>query len=96
LDTLGENGPSAQIALVMMACVFMAGNWYYVLWVVSLIFKFPEFVNFGVMKAFIGLVEQVHSKLGETLAQQRGGMDSLYRKKQEDFRFYKEEGREEA
>lgn len=62
-----------------MAVAFLFIDWFYLLWIVSLSFKFPEYANSAIMRSFLGMMESLHKKLGEKLAQSKDEYEEKYK-----------------
>jgi len=68
----------ADLALIVIACLFLFIDWFYIMWIVSLRYKFPTHISTGAIKGFFGIMEALNSKLGEYLKQQKTSYDHAY------------------
>jgi hypothetical protein len=53
----------ADLALVMIASIFLFIDWYYLLWGLSLMFKFPEYMSTAFIGLFFGVVHNLNERL---------------------------------
>ena len=53
----------ADLAMVMIASIFLFIDWYYLLWGMSLMFKFPEYMSSAFIGLFFGVVYNLNEKL---------------------------------
>ena len=61
----------ADLALITLSSIFLFIDWYYILWVMSLQFKFPSYFSIGLMKTCAGMIESLHQQLGEAVFSKR-------------------------
>jgi hypothetical protein len=57
-----------DLAILFVACCFLLIDYYYILWIVTLKYKFPPFIGKAVMKGIIGIVESLHKHLGAKIS----------------------------
>ena len=53
--------------MISIASVFLYINWYYIFWVLSLQFKFPNHISTTLIHALFGILENLHSAIGRAL-----------------------------
>lgn len=53
----------ADLALVMISSIFLFIDWYYLLWGLSLMFKFPEYMSTAFIGLFFGVVHNLNERL---------------------------------
>ena len=63
--------PFADLTLVMLAALFLFIDWYYILWVMSLTYKFPGYIASSAIQIFLGLIENIHQGIGRLLAKEK-------------------------
>ena len=54
-----------------IASIFLFTDYYYILWILSLVYKFPNFVASSLVKSFFGIIENLHQALGRHLAEHK-------------------------
>jgi hypothetical protein len=47
----------------MIASIFLFIDWYYLLWGLSLMFKFPEYMSSAFIGLFFGVVQNLNERL---------------------------------
>lgn len=57
----------ADLTLIGLVCLFLMIDWFYILWMLSLQYKFPHYIAASFMKGLFGLMESLHEKLGAYL-----------------------------
>jgi hypothetical protein len=67
----GGYSPFADLTLIVMASTFMFLDWFYLLYLTSLTFKFPNYVSSAFIKSMFGMFEAIHRKLGEHLQREK-------------------------
>jgi hypothetical protein len=72
----GEQSAFADLALVAISAIFLIGDFYYHLWVMTLSYKLPDYVGTSLAKAFFGLIEEIHMRLGGFIARNRNTFSS--------------------
>ena len=55
----------ADLSELTLASIFLFIDWFYVLWVVSLSYKFPSYISTGFIFSMFGMMEALHSRLGQ-------------------------------
>ena len=65
------NTAYADLALITICCIFLFADWYYLLWVGALQFKFPKYIALAMIKMIFGLIETIHDMLGEYLRREK-------------------------
>jgi len=65
----------ADVALIGISAIFLFMDWFYIMWVVSLSYKFPSHISVGFIKGICGLMETLNKSLGEYLANKRSNYD---------------------
>jgi hypothetical protein len=68
----------ADLALVVLASLFLFIDWFYIMWLFSLSYKFPDYMSLGFSKAFIGLMETLHSSIGKVISSQKTNYEYQY------------------
>ena len=58
----------ADLTLIALASLFLFIDWFYIMWVVTLTYKFPPFLATAIIKSFFGMIETIHTKLGSYIA----------------------------
>ena len=71
----------SDIIIIVASSLFLFINWYYVMFVVSLIYKFPGFVNFALMRGILGMMDSIHELIGQKLKNRKSTVD--YRMKED-------------
>ena len=59
------NSAYADLALVIISSIFLLIDWYYLLWCMSLMFKFPEYISAAFIGLFFGYVSNLNEKIAE-------------------------------
>lgn len=57
LRSFGNDSAQSDLIIIIAACIFLFVNWFYVMWIVSLIFKFPSYANFAFAKSLLGMMD---------------------------------------
>ncbi len=68
----------ADLALLGISAIFLFIDWFYIMWVVSLSYKFPSYVSTGFIKGFCGLMETLNAHLGTYIAKKRNNYEYDY------------------
>jgi hypothetical protein len=55
----------ADLALVMISSIFLFIDWYYLLWGMSLMFKFPEYMSSAFIGLFFGVMQNLNEKISQ-------------------------------
>ncbi len=57
----------ADLALIIISSIFLFIDWYYILWGMSLMYKFPFYVGATFIQMFFGFIQNVHERFGNYL-----------------------------
>ena len=68
----------ADLSLITIASIFLFLDWFYIMWIVSLNFKFPSYVGISFSKSFLGFVESIHLALGDYLQKSKKNYEIQY------------------
>ena len=71
IGSYGNDSAQSDLIILVAASIFLFVNWFYVMWIVSLIFKFPSYANFAFAKSILGFMDQIHEALGQKLKRSR-------------------------
>lgn len=85
----------ADLALLAISAIFLFIDWFYIMWVVSLSYKFPSYVSTGFIKGFCGLMETLNSRLGAYLQNKRANYEYDYRQKADRYSYTKQLGNQQ-
>lgn len=55
-----ERSAFYDLSLTLIAVIFMFIDWYYVMWVLSLLYKFPTYLTAAIMKGILGMMDSIH------------------------------------
>lgn len=50
----------ADLSLILIAVLFLFINGYYLMWIISLLFKFPSYCTLALIKGILGMMESIH------------------------------------
>ena len=81
----------SDLSLILLAVIFIFINFYYVLWMISLFFKFPQYVNSAFLRAILGAVEDIHYKLGNLIQQRKTQAASRYASERMRYNYIQEQ-----
>ena len=56
-----------DLALVAIASIFLFIDWFYIMYIFSLTYKFPSYMSSGFTKGLLGLMESLHNSLGRAI-----------------------------
>lgn len=68
----------ADLALVALASIFLFIDWFYIMWLFSLSYKFPDYISLGFSKGLIGLMESLHNSIGRVISTQKTSYEYQY------------------
>ena len=54
----------ADLSLVIIASIYLFIDWFYLLWITSLSYKFPSYISVLFIKSLFGVAETIHRALG--------------------------------
>jgi hypothetical protein len=64
-----------DLAMIFLSCTFIMVDYFYILWIFSLRYKFPKFLGTAIMKGFLGAVESIHKSLGDHISRSQNEAD---------------------
>ncbi|CDW82513.1 UNKNOWN [Stylonychia lemnae] len=68
----------ADLSMITIASIFLFIDWYYIVWILSLQYKFPNYISAQFVKGLFGLMESLHSSLGNYISSQKSYFDEQY------------------
>eukprot|EP00347_Sterkiella_histriomuscorum_P014654 403360058 len=86
----------ADLAMITIASIFLFMDWFYILWIVSLQFRFPAYISTQFIKGFFGLMEKLTSDMTNYLAQQRGRYDEQYNAEAHNYDYVQKQNKPRA
>jgi hypothetical protein len=69
----------ADVTLIVISAIFLFIDWFYVMWILSLLYKFPSHISKGVVKGICGFMEALNKRFGDYLSSQKQNYDYQYR-----------------
>lgn len=82
-----QEEPFSNLSLILLSVIFLFIDWFYLMWIMSLTFKFPTYTNSAVIKSVFGLAESLHKKLGEKLEARKFEADQRYAVERHKFNY---------
>jgi hypothetical protein len=68
----------ADLALIGIASIFMFADWFYIMWLFSLSYKFPDYMSLSFTKGLLGLMESLHNSIGKVITSQKYNYENQY------------------